>query len=182
MEKNNLEKFIRANRESFDLKEPRPELWYEIDRNISKRRTPRVFRMNIMGIAASAVLLIGLGIGIAYATNLNSIDNQFYTQSKEINNFPEVEKYYLTQINNKTGELKELGMENSVEENLEQLDQIYAELKEEFLNADGQNKEMIVDAMIKNYQTKIEILELILGKSMQGIEQEKTMENETIKI
>ena len=182
MKKNNLESFIKENRDAFDLHEPRPELWYKIDKSISSKKGGRMFKMNFLGIAASVVLLLGLGIGVGITSIINSDDNQFYTQSSEIGDFPEVEKYYLTQIENKTGELQDLGLENSVQQNLEQLDQIYTELKAEFLNADGKNKEMIVDAMIKNYQTKIDILELIIGRSKQNTEQEKTLENETIKI
>jgi len=182
MKKNKFESFIRENRAAFDLKEPRAEIWYEIDKRIIRKKQSSVFNLNLMGIAASVVILIGFGIGIGFLSQANSSEEQFYSESSEYGNFPEVEKYYLTQINNKTSELKEIGMENSIEENLQQLDQIYAELKEEFLNADDKNKEVIVNAMIQNYQTKIDILELILGRSKQNIQQGKTKEYETINI
>ena len=182
MKKNKFESFVKENKSAFDLKEPRQELWYEIDKKIPRKKGFRIFRMNIMGIAASVVLLLGLGIAIGFIIQVNSSENLFYAQSSEYGNFPEVEKYYLMQIKDKTSELEEMGVKNSIEENLEQLDEIYAELREEFLYTEDKNKEVLINAMIRNYQTKIDILELILGRSKQAIQQQKTKKNETINI
>ena len=66
-----------------------------------------------------------------------------------------------------------------VRADFQELDAIYEELKQELEKAPAGNEEQVIQAMINNYQTKIEILERVLEKVQStGQTNLKTEENE----
>jgi len=69
-------------------------------------------------------------------------------------------------------QIKDPEAKSSIEQDLEQLDEVYQELREELINAEVKNQDVIINAMIKNYKVKIGMLKRIL---------EKTNEKEFIK-
>jgi len=72
----------------------------------------------------------------------------------------EVEQYYTTEINHKVSLVKSHLRDARVLEDLEAMDQAFAELKAD-LNDNVDNEE-VVAAMMENYQLKLQILEEIL--------------------
>ena len=90
-----------------------------------------------------------------------------YTISPEMKQYKETEAFYNTQVIRKLDQLTDPKIKRNVENDLKQLDEIYNELKSEMLNTQHANSSMMIDAMIQNHKTKVEILENILNKQNQ---------------
>lgn len=160
--KDNLEKFILDNREGFDQDVPKSEIWERINQQVNpKPKNRRLMMWKAVGIAASMAILIGFGalIGVHYlAPQSANIAQSDSTPSELV----EMEEYYNTQINQKKARLASLNYDGNVSEDLQQLDEFLAELKIELEESPKGAEEQIVEAMINNYQIRIDILERIL--------------------
>lgn len=163
---NNLEQFIRENKGQFDDQRPNRSLWLEIERNLDKSvENKKIFRLSFFKIAASVVLILSVGvlIGINYSASSKEMN---YTISPEMKQYRD-EAFYNTQVIRKLDQLTDPTIKRNVENDLKQLDEIYNELKSEMLNTQYANSSMMIDAMIQNHKTKVEILENILNKQNQ---------------
>jgi hypothetical protein len=173
MKTDKLEKFIRDNRESFDEHEPSPELWDKINKPESKGR---IININWKSYASKAAAVVVIFISSyyfhEYRSNRKANDVAENTNSA-IENDPlykdliEAEFYYTAQIDERKNELFMLagntpGLKKEVNIELEDLDAIFRELKED-LKDNAYNQE-VVEAMIQNYMLKLEILEDILNQ------------------
>lgn len=168
-----LEKFIRDNRESFDEHEPSPELWDKIKKPESKGR---IINLNWKTYASRAAAVVIIFISSYYFHDYRSnrnANNVAESTESTIENDPlykdliEAEFYYTAQINDRKSELFMLagntpGLQKEVNTELEDLDAIFKELKED-LKDNAYNQE-VVEAMIQNYMLKLEILEDILNQ------------------
>lgn len=164
---NNLEQFIRENKDQFDDQRPDRSIWLEIERNLDKpAENKNIFRLSFFKIAASVVLILSVGvlIGIKYSASSKEMN---YTISPEMKQYKETEAFYNTQVSRKLDQLTDPTIKRNVENDLKQLDEIYNELKSEMLNTQYANSSMMIDAMIQNHKTKVEILENILNKQNQ---------------
>lgn len=164
---NNLEQFIRENKDQFDDQRPDRSIWLEIERNLDKpTENKNIFRLSFFKIAASVVLTLSVGvlIGINYSASSKEMN---YTISPEMKQYKETEAFYNTQVSRKLEQLTDPTIKRNVENDLNQLDEIYNELKSEMLNTQYTNSSMMIDAMIQNHKTKVEILENILNKQNQ---------------
>jgi len=164
---NNLEQFIRENKDQFDDQRPNRSIWFEIERNLDKSvENKKIFRLSFFKIAASVVLILSVGvlIGINYSASSKEMN---YTISPEMKQYKETEAFYNTQVIRKLDQLTDPTIKRNVENDLKQLDEIYNELKSEMLNTQYANSSMMIDAMIQNHKTKVEILENILNKQNQ---------------
>jgi preprotein translocase subunit SecF len=164
---NNIEDFIKQHRDQFDDQRPDRSLWLEIERNLNTTDAKeKVFRISFLKIAASVVFILSVGvlIGIKMTSPTNELN---YAISPEMKQYKETEAYYRTQVKLKLNELKDPVVKSNVENDLKQLDEIYNQLKTEMMNTEYTNSNMMIDAMIKNHKTKVEILESILNKQNQ---------------
>ena len=164
--KDNLEEYIKNNRESFDLHEPSPDIWNKISNSADKKKYSKYTWLSI-----AASILIIISVSTFYYTFNNqtttntlsaSIDSTQYGLPTEIQ---EAEVFYTTLINKKMTELGSIEnsdseLMNDVNSDFSQLDSIYIDLKKE-LNSNVANEELI-GAMIQNYRTKLSILEDLL--------------------
>lgn len=174
---NHLENFIRENRSAFDTEVPSLDVWARIDRQLDKKPKPKIVWMRrLRAIAAVAVLTItacyiGFQIGIdeGEARSLADISPEH----------AEMERFYNEQIQNKMATLARYRQDGFVKADFQELDAIYEELKNELENAPEGAEEHVIEAMINNYQTKIDILEQVLEKvQTTGQTNLKTEENE----
>ena len=78
--------------------------------------------------------------------------------------FSEISKYYQQEVQQKKAKLASYQVDQSLEHDLQQLDELTKELKMEFEEAPAGTEEQIINAMISNYQTKLEILERVLER------------------
>ena len=177
--KDRIEDFIRNNRKEFDIDSPSPEIWKGIERELGKGKRIQLFRY--MGIAATFIVLIAAAYVIGLQRGGNELNQDLFANQEAYNNFMEASNYYNSTINTKLVQVEELGIKDDVSSDLEQLDEIYNELREEMINSNYKDNEMIINLMIKNYKTKIELLERIIQKT-QDSQLSKINKNETINI
>lgn len=190
---NNLERFVRDNREAFDQHQPNPALWDKIGEAIGAetKTTTRVINMGWARWAVAATLFLALAGTITYmmffrserATLagktktgseavdmvLDQIDPQY---AKLISEFMEV-------IGEKQSELKKLEKDDpelyqKFSGDIQKLDVSYQVLRNT-LNANP-NTEQLLQAMISNLQMQIDLL----NKQLSIIKQVKQPKSEKI--
>jgi hypothetical protein len=161
----NLEKFIRNNREEFDDRQPPKDLWKAIDQHLEQKekKTSRIIPIwRYARAAAAAVLLIGTGVFIG--RNMDNQTSETVTMEEVFPEFFEAEQYYQKEVNSKVAQLASYNHDSSIDDDMKQLDKIYDELKNELSEAPKDQQERIINAMIANYRTKLSILERVLER------------------
>ncbi len=114
-----------------------------------------------LSIAASAVILLSIGIG--FYTSQDATDNQVTEMSSEVSN---TQFYFASLIEEQVKQLES----ESVPETKKMVDDTMAQLKKlesdytilEKDLANGGNSKMILSAMITNFQTRIDLLNDVL--------------------
>jgi hypothetical protein len=171
--KDKLEKFVKEHRDEFDSFEPRPDLWQDISKELHQKKTPRRLLWPdgalLWKYAAAIALLISVSFIIwkqlptdNLTTSSPVAEREQVQGLKEVpSQIAEVESYYTSLIQEKQAEigtydLKSLGIEENLKQDIAGLDSSYNRLKRELL--DTPNKEQIMDAMILNLQMRMEIL------------------------
>lgn len=178
-----LEKFVNNNRAAFDAKAPSFALWESIEKELNQKKEEKVvplsviksernhFRMRIMrygSIAAVGLLLLTVGgvIGSQWfgSNNNGSVAGAEISLSDVSDEYAETEAFYAQKVNSSIKELKKRNYDNSILEDIEELDAAFQELKKELGQSNAFSNEEIIQAMIENYQMKIEILERVLER------------------
>jgi hypothetical protein len=164
--KDRLEKFILENREEFDFREPDPGLWNKIKSGIRPRKK---IRFGYVLSRVAAVLLIFI---ISYMINrfiYEGFPKISFSKDREteIPELREAENYYTGLLNEKLDEIKPIlsacpSLEKELNYDLNQLDSIYRELKNDL--KDNIANQEVIDAMIQNYRLRISILEEVLSE------------------
>lgn len=173
-----LEDFIRNNRSELDIDEPSSLIWNEIEGKIPSSNRRRLY--TVLSVAASVMILVVAAYFMGLNSSTSSLDPEVFASAEQYQEFQEASHYYNTEIDYKIAEAKEVGMDSDVVNDLKQLDEVYNELKEELLTTEYQDKEYLIHLMIKNYKTKISILERIINKNDNN--NYKTTKDETLKI
>ena len=151
--KSSLEDFIREHRAEFDdLKAP-SSVWRRID-----QRNPRVHHLwKWSAVAASALLLVSLGY--IFGTQYNRTPD--IAGWKE---YQETEKYYESRIQTKMDKIKTLEVSDEVMADIQVLDEVYEQLRSQLLEDPNANTQVLLSAMIRHQQQKLEIMEKILNR------------------
>ena len=183
--KDALETYVENNKSDFDVAKVRPRVWNEIekefDKENKKRRTARIFKWSRIAAAACFLFIVGTFIGSQYFGS-NSNEDGNANISGQIPQYEEMNKYYQGRIDNKLIQLAGYNINNEeVNDDLKKLDEVFEELKGELINSEHENNEALINAMLKNYETKISILEQVLEK-VRSSQPSKNLENENIKI
>ena len=174
----NLEKFIVENRASFDRETPSPRVWAGIEGVLETRKPQARIRplWRALSAAAAAILLLGLGSVIGIYAYKSVQFREAPTLASLAPEFAETEQYYASRVNTRMRQLSQLN-QPAVESDIKQLDEIYAELQRELDTAPRESRDKIIQAMIRNYQIKLDILERVLEKVQTT--QSKTSSHET---
>ncbi|QHT68888.1 hypothetical protein GXP67_20660 [Rhodocytophaga rosea] len=181
-----LKDFINEHREEFDSFEPRPDLWQDISKELPQKKTARVISLTYARMwqyAAAVVLLIAAVFVIRQyiPTNTDGLVTPPTTTAsleKIAPQMAEVERYYTSLINERktqmgSFDLKSLGVNENLQQDIAGLDSAYARLKTELLTTP--NKEQIMDAMIQNLQLRMEIL----NQQLNTLEEIRKIKQET---
>jgi hypothetical protein len=168
--KDRLEKFIKENREDFDLYEPGPNCFKGI--KLRKSNQGKIINAHFLswGIRVAAGLAIFIGIVAIYryqSFNAGQFAQKTGIQQTKSPELTKAEAFYTSQLNNKLTEIKSKAKNNpelisDIYGEFQELDSIYAGAKND-LTDDIANKE-VIDAMVQNYKMKLEILEDILAQ------------------
>ncbi|MCP3931308.1 MAG: hypothetical protein GY705_19660 [Bacteroidetes bacterium] len=166
----NLEKYIIENREAFDSAVPNLKVWADIDEQLSRKSARRIPIRRILSIAATIVVLLVAGAA-AGSYIANGQQGEEITSLADVSpEYAELEQHYDQQIKEKTGQLAVYNHDKTVDEDLQQIDNVMDELLLELQNAPEGQEEQIISNMVKNYQAKIDILERVLER-IQSINQ-----------
>lgn len=157
----NLEKYIAEHRREFDTEETPMRGWEAVSASLEEQKAKTYGLYRILAVAASAVVVLGVGLLMGLQLGQQGASDQ------GLQEFAHAESYYAGQFRVKWSEFENLsGPEaNSVAQDLQQLDAVYNELKSELLQHPELNTQRVVDAMIENYRTKIDLLETVLDKT-----------------
>jgi len=160
-----LEKYIVDNREAFDCAVPSLKVWAEIDKSLEQKSGKRVRMWKVLRVAAAAAILIVSGaVGGAYLNG--NFDHNQGAIAQLAPEHADLEKFYTEQVEQKTKQLvsmKHVGYKR-VEEDLKKLDDSFVELMQEYQKLPHGTGEMVIQAMLENYQAKLDILERVLEK------------------
>jgi hypothetical protein len=163
-----LEKYIIDNRQEFNNVEPPADLFegiaFEADEHVT---IPLYKKLAKWSVRAAAAILIFASAWLLndlrdHNDQVAKIDDQSLEIIKELK---EAEAFYNARITHNKHRIASFASNNpgimeSVNTDLEQLDAVYNELKND-LGDNAANQE-IVEAMIQNYRLKLDILEEIL--------------------
>ena len=151
----NLKDHIKDQREEFEIYPFEHEAgWAEIADSFAPAK--KWTRWKIVSAAACVALMV-MGVMV----QLPTVD--------ERDELSEVELFYETEINHKISLVKTHLEDPAVLEDLELIDQAFAELKADL--KDNVDNEEVVSAMMENYQLKLRILEEILNELEQENEE-----------
>jgi hypothetical protein len=152
----NLERFVRENREKFDRYEPSPGVWEKIAGStfFSKRRL-------LIRLSAAAVLTFVIGTAIALYSSSQRKQNLSAIPSE----VREMELFYNSMANSLYQQARPMltgqpEVEKELENDMERIDKICREIKKD-LDDNIANQE-VIEALIQNYTIKIRILEDLL--------------------
>ncbi len=160
--KDNLEDFIRTNREAFDQTQPDLKVWAGIDQALERKKQRRIVPLwRSLSIAASVALLIGFGTFIGWQLQPTAPVPTLSDVAPEVE---EMRQYYESQLREKSAQLTSYEAGSAVREDLQQLEGFLHELQEELHEAPREQQEQLVKAMIENYQDRLEILERVLSR------------------
>lgn len=181
-----LEKFISENQESFNNAQPSADLWDSIDRRIeTKREEPqRQSRFIWMITKMTAAFAVVLASGVVIGYYVNSSQSNTPSNDPIFQEYIDVEKKYVKDINHKMNALSVHNVDPQVNRDLMQLDEVYEELKKELYQGQAINNGKIIEALLTNYQEKVEILEKVLSRVQNSTEdiQLNTLRHDSLSI
>jgi len=158
----NLEKFILENRADFDQEVPPLKVWAHIDRELDAKKPVRIVWMKYVRVAAAAAVLIAVSCYIGFQAGSQVETAQALSDFSP--EHAEMERYFNEKINEKMAKLVSYQQDEHVRPDLQELDLVYDELKAELKEAPMGGEQKVIEAMINNYQTKLDILEHVLEK------------------
>jgi len=167
MQRDFLEQFIDDNREAFDHATPNLKVWAEVNKALDARRpqAKRVMMWSKARIAAAVVVLVA--VGALFGSYLTRVNDQAAGATADLVSpeLMEAEQYYNGEVQKRYNQLANYAYDKSVDQDLQQIDQIMAELRADLAEVPKGMEEQIVSNLIKSYQTKIRILERVLDRT-----------------
>ncbi len=163
-----LEKYIRENRERFDHAEPAEGHFerFAVKRDLAEASDSPFRWRYILQVAAITLLLVLSALWVYERVTGPSHDHDMITLSDISPEYREAEIYYTAMISRKYEEIKSFDFYDNTREQeillseLSEMDAVYRSLQKE-LSAEKGNQ-MIISAMIRHYQLKLEIMSRII--------------------
>jgi hypothetical protein len=155
-ETDKLEQFIKDNKNDFDSEFNPETSWRKIEAKIPKNNRTR---NSIWMIAASVAVVLSISWLLYDRAQLTNKVNEL--ENLAVNNKPysEIEKFYQKDIYEKTVLVNQISSNSNIniDPDLKSLNKKYADLKIKVKKQGGHPQ--LVNAMIQNLQTQIDILE-----------------------
>jgi hypothetical protein len=160
-----LEKYIKSHRAEMDDKNPRNDLWSDIESELNQNTKQRHISKTVIFWRAAAVILLLITSWLAFdKLNRNFSDENVGNVAVLSPQLIEAETFYISLIGQKKEEIKVMSEKYDLGgdflNDINMLDSMYSVLKEDMNNG---NEENVADAMILNLQLRIEILNQQLG-------------------
>ena len=184
----NIEEMIDGLKGSFDFQEPREghqsrfqaKLEGETQVVYTMRRNRGINWWRPLAIAASIALVGILGIGVMQTNS--SVENQVAEIAPEL---PQTKVYFANLVEDQLNSFQQYRNEDTeklIQDAMQQMTRLetdYLKLEQELIS--GGNKGVILQAMIQNFQSRMDILNLYMTK-IKMIDQLKTNNDENITI
>lgn len=187
---NKIDEIFKKERGAFDENEPSEGHFERFSFKLAARLHAGGIKRSIVPYmlkAAVVTLLVTLSSLWTFDHIIRPDLKKTMTLSEVSPEYKEVENYYVQQVSFMENEFTNLDFENNPEQKeimlseLQSMDSVYVELQKE-LRANP-NDQRIVNAMIKHYQTKIEVMSYILEQLKQiNTETENTGSHEKVTI
>lgn len=155
----NLEQYINDHRDEFDREVPSDNVWKKIDCTLSKQPPQKSRLLNRKVLAAASVVLL---VGLSFVAGIFSATKAANNVSSE---FAETESYYQRKIDSKKRAVAVHTTDSVWMDDIKQLELVMNELKQELDQNPGSSKGEILQAMIDNYNFRLEIMDRILEKT-----------------
>lgn len=169
MKNDRLEDFVRTHRDEFDVHEPSPEMWDEINRKLPGKMSKRSLFIRWASVAAVlAVVFLGSTV---WLRSLRSGEGRASVAAEEsdpeVKELLEAEAYYAQQVNGKLEEIKKCYTLNpelqiEVENDLTELEQMYNVLKQDL--AENVSNKAVIEAMIENNRFRLKLVSDVLDQ------------------
>lgn len=190
----NLEDFIRNNRDALNASEPREGHMDRFEQKLRRNnrfKGPGLTRSPLMRMAA--VLAVGFMLGYLYYSNdpkrmdSYSKENGVTTASLDLSSISpelaEAEAFFGQMLREKMETVKPLAGEDTmvyaaIRAQLESLESDYTDLRKELTG--NQTNEQIVNAMIQNYRLRLDLIEHILNLKEEAQKFKNTYQNEDL--
>lgn len=167
---NRIEDIIKRGRSEFDDREPSDGHFERFSFKLATRLHSGAVKRSIIPHllkAAVVTLLITLSSLWTFDHFVRPNLKRTMTLSEVSPEYREVERYYVQQVNLMENEFSSLDHSNPEQkevllQEMASMDSVYSDLQKE-LRANP-NDQRIIDAMIKHYQTKLEVMSYILDQ------------------
>ena len=181
-----MEDFVKANRDAFDEATPKADLWQRIENELDGQEEKVVpIKSNLWMWKAAVVLLLGAVAFLAYerfVPTQQGIDPEQVVSTTD--DFVELESFYTSLIEEKSDklnyELEEGEFFNFLEGDIEEIDEIYQELKAAYDN--GQESQIVLDRLIHLLRQQLHLINSQLDILEEAKNPVKTREDETTAI
>lgn len=158
-----LEKFIKNNRAEFDSSNPDPGLWNAIDDRLPRKEAKRLTIWKLTSVAAVGLVLILSGVIVGMSMSDNNMES-----TAEYMEYREAQQYYNMQLQQRVSALSQYTYDPTIDDDLGELQEVYNELTTELEDGMEPNKNDIIQALIQNYQTRVNLLERVLERLEEG--------------
>lgn len=168
---NKIDEIFKRERGAFDDREPSEEHFERFSFKLATRLHSVGTKRSIVPYllkAAVVTLLVTLSSLWTYDHVIRPDLKKTMTLSDVSPEYKEVENYYVQQVSFMENEFTNIDFVNNPEQKdimlseLQSMDSVYVELQKELRT--NPNDQRIVNAMIKHYQTKIEVMSYILDQ------------------
>jgi hypothetical protein len=163
--KDELEDFIRKNRDGFDNRKPSARVWTRIEKSIFESRS---WSSPVVLWRAAAIFFMALSAYLLIPRH--AMQSQNAVALKE---FSDVEAFYAQEISNKVDLIRQFRRDeglNGFTEDFRQLEAMYAVLKEEMK---ARPTEQVKDALVLNLLVRIDLLNQHIDKLEEARSQER---------
>lgn len=163
--KRDLKSFIQKNREAFDDANPPSDLWQEIASGLDERSHPRIRKLGSKTAWVARVLKVA---AVTFLVGTAGIFIYFYGKREAYLDYSRVnpdlaaeQQVYAQLVTQKKDSIAYIATSNPAlygefSNAIDQMESNYDMLKQEFENSP--NREMTLEAMIRNLQAQIDIL------------------------
>ena len=155
-----LRKFIKEHHDEFDDQLPPKNMWSRIECRLEKKPVKKIWTLPRKLIAAASILLL---VGLGFIAG--SVTVQKNTMTEISPEFAETASYYQHKIDSKKHAMAVSVADSSWVDDINQLELVMNELKEELAKNPQASKGEIIKAMINNYNIRLEIMDKILEKT-----------------
>jgi phosphoglycolate phosphatase-like HAD superfamily hydrolase len=174
-----LETFVRNHRDELDHATPDLRVWEQLAQTTVAPVAPMrvAWRSRLLRVAAAvALLVVGAGIGVWYAQQQQEAVAGLRLGDVSAE-YAELEQHYERDISAKKEKLAQftsIAQTDDIQADLDQMDKVMNELRQELANVPPANRKQVVRAMIDNYKAKTNILQRVLESLEQQQQQEQS--------